>query len=194
MSNIIVAFHRTIYDLLHPSLLSQPPIPSTCWNSGIVAESYETVLSLSRARIHSGAINANVSISRLPRRARRDTSMLYDGVYENACAIQSVCACVRGREGRSEYPPKGCPRVFAIAQVTFPRERLSHPCVLCVCGAYVAARYYRIIFGYFTGTQKREPRTCANSFTGTIVIRSREENKRKRTEAQSPRRVSLCFA
>lgn len=82
---------------------------------------------------------------------------------------------------------RGCPRarLSAIAQVTLPRERFPALCVYVYARAYVAARYYRIILGYFTGTQKRVvSRTCANSFTDDRYSLA-GENKRKRTEAQS---------
>lgn len=156
--------------------------------SVLLAESYG-IHPLSQ--IHSGVINANVSILRLTARCTTGcASMLYEGVYENVRH--------RGgeRKGRSE-DPEGCSHIF----VSYPRCTGDAPsgacvricaCVLCLCVCvYVAARYYRIILGYFTGTRKASLGR-ARIASQTIVIRSRERTKGNEREAESSE--GFCFA
>lgn len=141
----------------------------------------------SLSQIHSGVINANVSILRLTARCMAGcASMLYEGVYENV------------RHGRREKRKKRRSRgVLSCLRILPPLHRWrslgstrAYVCVCRVC-VYVAARYYRIILGYFTGTRKASLGR-ARIASQTIVIRSRERTKGNEREAESLE--GFCFA
>jgi len=131
-----VSPHCTIHFILHSSHLLAF---QDCWRK----------VTKPLSRFHSSVINANVSILRLVVGYMAGWRVCFMREFMKMFAAGSG-----GGEGRSEDPWR-CPRIFVSCPPHCTGDAPSGTTPLRACArvcVYVAARYYRIILGYFTGT------------------------------------------
>lgn len=141
--DIMVAFHRTVW-----SASSFTPLQP--WSSHLLAfQNCWRKVTKPLPRFHSSVINANVSILRLAAECMGRMRVRFMREF-----MKMFTAGGRGRRKKR----RSLEMLSHLRILTPPLHRwrsLRNNPVACICArvcVYVAARYYRIILGYFTGT------------------------------------------